>query len=227
MRRLLSMEWRSVLFAHWPVPVERIAESLPDGMTVDTFDGSAWLGIVPFRMADIRPRWSPVGRSFHELNLRTYVSVDGQPGVYFYNLDADDRAGVSIARSLFRLPYYSARMTVHRNGSQTRFKSVRTSDDAPPARFRASYEPTGLATTARSDTLARFLTERYRFYVADDRERIYYADIQHPPWELQPASVEFDRNDLFAANGFEEPESERVVHFSPGVDVTAGRLHRH
>ncbi|ACV48810.1 MULTISPECIES: YqjF family protein [Halomicrobium] len=227
MRRLLSMEWRNVLFAHWPVPVETVAQSLPEGLSVDTFDGSAWLGVVPFRMADIRPRGSPIGRSFYELNLRTYVTLDGQPGVYFYNLDADDRLGVAVARRLFRLPYYRARMTAHRHGSRTRLQSVRTHPDAPDVRFRASFEPTGLPEPARDDSLAAFLTERYRFYVADDRGRIYFADIDHPPWDLQPATVTFDRNDLFAASGFDAPDSERVVHFSPGLDVTAGRLHRH
>jgi len=226
MRRRLSMKWRNVLFAHWPVPVEWVAESLPEGLSVDTYDGAAWLGVVPFEMTDIRPRGSPVGVSFNELNLRTYVTCDGRPGVYFYNLDADDRIGVSVARSLFRLPYYRARMTVHRDGSRTRFQSVRTHADAPPASFRATYEPTGLPEPPRSDSLAEFLTERYRFYVADDRDRLYYADIAHPRWDLQPATVEFERNDLFAASGFDDPDSERVVHFSPGVDVTAGRLHR-
>jgi len=220
------MAWRNVLFAHWPVPVERVAESLPDGLVVDTYDGSAWLGVVPFEMADIRPRGSPIGVSFNELNLRTYVTCDGQPGVYFYNLDADDRLGVEIARRFFQLPYYRARMTVHRDGSRTRFRSERTHADAPPASFQATYEPTGLPEPVRSDSLAAFLTERYRFYVADEQDRIYYADIDHAPWDLQPATVEFERNDLFTANGFEKPDTERVVHFSPGCDVTAGRLHR-
>jgi len=227
MRHLLTMQWRNVLFSHWPVPVERVAESLPAGMTVDTYDGSAWLGVVPFQMADIRPRGAPIGRRFHELNLRTYVTVDGTPGVYFYNLDADDRLGVAIAQRLFRLPYYRARTTVHRDGSGTRFQSVRTHEDAPPARFGATYEPTGLPEPPRAGSVEEFLTERYRFYVASDEGDIYYADIDHDPWDLQPASVEFERNDLFEANGFDQPESERLVHFSTGVDVTAGRLHRH
>jgi uncharacterized protein YqjF (DUF2071 family) len=177
-------------------------------------------------MADIRPRGSPIGRSFHELNLRTYVTVDGEPGVYFYNLDADDPLGVTVARRLFQLPYYRARMTVHRDGSRTRFQSRRTHPDAPDVNFRASYEPTGLPEPSRPGSLATFLTERYRFYVADDRGRLYYADIDHPPWDLQPATVSFERNGLFAANGFETPDSDRVVHFSPGLNVTAGRLHR-
>jgi len=227
MRRLLSMQWRNVLFSHWPVPVKRVAESLPPGMTVDTYDGSAWLGVVPFRMEDIRPRGAPIGRRFHELNLRTYVTVDDTPGVYFYNLDADDRLGVSIARRFFRLPYYRAQMTVHHDSSRTCFQSVRTHDGVPDVQFRATYEPTGLSETARPGSTAEFLTERYRFYVASDDDRIYFADIDHDPWVLQPATVEFERNDLFVANGFDQPDSERLVHFSPGVDVTAGRLHRH
>ena len=102
MADLLSMTWRDLLFAHWPVAAETVARRLPAGLSVDTHDGDAYLGVVPFVMADIGPRGLPLGLSFGELNLRTYVTVDGDPGVYFFNLDADDRVGVRIARSVDR-----------------------------------------------------------------------------------------------------------------------------
>lgn len=104
------MTWQDVGFMHWPVAPETVEATLPDGLAVDTYDGRAWLSMVPFQMADIRPRGSPIGRSFGELNLRTYVVADGTPGVYFYNLDADDRLSVTLARQLFQLSYYRESM---------------------------------------------------------------------------------------------------------------------
>jgi len=172
-------------------------------------------------MADIRPRGSPVGRSFGELNLRTYVEADGVPGVYFYNLDADGALGVGIARRLFQLPYYRARMRVdHRDGA-VRFRSRRTHDGVPPARFDASYEPDGAATTPDPGSLPAFLVERYRFYVDSDEGNCYYADIDHEPWELRSGTATIRRNDLFEANGFRHPAGEPLVHVSDGLPVQA------
>lgn len=225
---LLGMTWRDVGFLHWPVEPGVVAATLPDGLTVDIEDGQAWLGVVPFEMADIRPRGSPIGRSFGELNLRTYVTDGETPGVYFYNLDADDRLSVAIARRLFELPYYRASMTVRRTGDGVRFRSRRTDDRAPPADFDATYGPTSGAEPhdPAPRSLESFLVSRYRFYVADDAGTIYYADIDHDPWPLQDGRVEARENDLFAANGFDHPGGDPVVHYSPGIDVTAGRLRR-
>lgn len=148
MRSLLSMTWRDLLFAHWRVSPETVQRRLPDGISVDTYNGNAYLGVVPFVMADIRPRGVPVGLRFGELNLRTYVSVDGRPGVYFFNLDADDRVGVTLARSLFQLPYYRAEMDIETDGEgdtrEVRFRSRRRSSRAASAVFDATYTPTGI-----------------------------------------------------------------------------------
>ena len=113
-RRWLEMTWRDALFCHWPVEPAVVAETLPDRISVATHEGDADLGVVAFVMDDIRPRGAPVGISFPELNLRTYVEGPDGPGVYFYNLDADDRLGVAVARRLFALPYYRAEMEVSR-----------------------------------------------------------------------------------------------------------------
>ncbi|GGN87763.1 hypothetical protein GCM10009030_06750 [Haloarcula pellucida] len=225
---LLRMDWRDVGFVHWPVDPETVAATLPDGVTVDTYDGRAWLGVVPFEMADIRPRGSPIGRSFGELNLRTYVTDGETPGVYFYNLDADDRLSVGIARRFFELPYYRASMEIARRDDEVRFRSRRTDARAPSANFDATYGPAVGAEPHPPEpgSLEAFLVSRYRFYVADGDGRIYYADIDHDPWPLQDGTAELRRNDLFAANGFETPAVDPVVYYSPGISVTAGRLHR-
>lgn len=227
---LLSMRWRDLLFAHWRVAPETVAEALPEGLSVDTFDGNAYLGVVPFVMSDIRPRGSPVGLEFGELNLRTYVTADGTPGVYFFNLDADDRIGVTLARALFELPYYRAAMTIEARGEgrtrEVSFRSRRLSSGAPSARFEGRYGPDGPFSEPQPGSLAAFLTERYRFYTADERGRIYYGDIGHEPWRLAPAWAEIGENTLFAASGFDRPEGAPRLHAAAPIDVTAGRIRR-
>lgn len=223
---LLRMRWANIFFAHWTVDPETVAASLPDGLTVDTYDGDAYLGVVGFRMSDIRPVGLPMGRSFPELNLRTYVDGPDGPGIYFYNLDADDLLGVTLARRLFKLPYYQAEMTVKRSGGGFRFISDRTHDGVPEMAFDGVVEPSGTPSEQPPNSLAAFLTERYRFYAASDGGQLYVGTVEHPRWRLQPASFRAEQNDLFTANGFEHPEGEPLVHYSPGTDVTAGRLRR-
>jgi uncharacterized protein YqjF (DUF2071 family) len=221
---LLEMGWADVLFAHWSVEPTVVDAKLPDGLSADTFDGAAYLGVVGFRMESIRPRGAPVGLSFPELNLRTYVDGPDGPGIYFFNLDADDWLGVTVARRLFRLPYYRAEMQVTETDDGFQFRSGRTHAGAPLAGFDATYRPTGDPTEPEPGTLEHFLTERYRFYVADDGGRVYVGPVAHPPWPLQGADLEIRENDLFAANGFEKPAGTPLVHYSPGVDVEASAL---
>jgi hypothetical protein len=226
-RGLLSMTWSDLLFAHWPVDPETVAEHLPDSYEVDTFEGRAYLGVVPFVMSDIGPAFLPFERSFGELNLRTYVrGPDGTPGVYFFNLDAEDGISVFLARSLFRLPYYRAEMSVSRDGGAVEFWSRRTHPGVAPARFEARYGPDGEFFTPEPGTLAHFLTERYRFYTVDDRGRTYYGDIEHPPWRLAPAWANIAENDLFEANGFDHPAGGPHLHYAKEIAVTAGRVNR-
>ncbi|UHH24723.1 YqjF family protein [Halobacterium noricense] len=222
---VVSMEWRDVLVASWPVDPEVVARRLPDGVEVDAFDGRAWLSAVPFVMKDVRPFGIPasVGRTFGELNLRTYVTGDAGPGIYFFNLDANDRLGVALARTLFRLPYYHAKMNVTHEDGAVEFQSHRTHSGVPDLEFDATYEPVGEPAAASPGTLEAFLLERYRFYAAG-RSRVFCGEVSHDPWRLAHADATFRRNDLFAANGFEQPESVPHLLYSPGVDVTAERV---
>ena len=221
----LRMRWDDVVFAHWPIDPETVAAQLPAGLDVATHEGDAWLGVVGFAMSEIRPRGAPLGRSFPELNLRTYVThpeTEGR-GVYFFSLDAADRLGVSVARRAFRLPYFRAEMRHTRDDDETMtLRSRRTHSDAPAARFDASYRPTGEPGTPEAGSLEAFLTENYRFYTAGNR--LYAGDISHEPWPLAEAAATIRSNTLWAASGFESPSSDPTVHYSPGIDVTAGGL---
>lgn len=224
---LLSMRWRDLLVASWPVDPAVVADRLPDGLAVDTFEDRAWLSAVPFVMADVRPRGLPsaLGFTFGELNLRTYVTRDGERGIYFYNLDANDRVGVTLARTLFKLPYYRAEMDIHRSDEQVVFKSERTHGRVPDLAFDATYGPAGETDTADTGTLESFLLERYRFY-AEGGDALYRGEVHHDPWPLAHADATFRTNDLFAANGFEHPDGDPHLLYSPGVDVTAEWLQR-
>ena len=246
------MDWRDALFLHWPIDAEGLDERLPAGISPRTHDGSAWLGIVAFVMEDIRPRGVPraLGLSFGEVNLRTYVTgPDGGEGIYFYNLDADDPLGVPVARRFYQLPYYEADMTIRRTGTvpdgavtggavrSVEFVSHRTHPGVESAYIDATYGPKGEAFRPAQGTLAQFLVENYRFYLASGDvdgfsggadaggdDRLFYGDVEHPPWDVYEADVSLRSTNLFEVNGFERPEGEPLAHYSPGVPVDADRV---
>ncbi|WP_332897169.1 YqjF family protein [Haladaptatus sp. CMSO5] len=219
----VSMGWRHVLFANWPVAPEVVAAHLPDSLSVDTFDGQAWLSAVPFTNVAVRPAGGPQRMGFRlpELNLRTYVTHDGEPGVYFFSLDAQGVFGVVGARLFHHLPYYYARISLTAEADRIKFSSRRVHPGARPVRFHATYGPTGEQFRADPDSLEAFLTERYRYYTEALSGELRYAAVSHEPWPLTEASVEWGENGLFRANGFADPASDPVYLYSPGVDTVA------
>ncbi|WIV68329.1 YqjF family protein [Natrialbaceae archaeon AArc-T1-2] len=221
----IAMGWRRLLFANWPLEPEAVDARLPDALAADTHEGRAWLSIVPFRNVDVRPRGLPawLGLDLPELNLRTYVRCDGEPGVYFFSLDAEGIAGVLGARVTHYLPYYYARIGMRERNDVVRFRTVRRHPGARPVLFDASYEPVGESFTPAPGSLAAFLTERYRYYSQDASGQVRYADVDHEPWTLQAATVTLEENTLFEANGFDEPAGSPVCYYSRGLDVTASR----
>lgn len=199
--------WEHLLFAHWEVARPLVQALLPRGMVVDTRPEAperAWLGIVPFAMRGIRPRFLPavVGlSSFTELNLRTYVRVRGVPGVYFFSLDANSRMGVLLARRVFALNYVYAQMTFCADeGAGCSLKCVRPAGPLPPAAFTAYYKPVGPARRADPHSLSAFLTERYCVF-SERRNRIFRSDIHHQPWMLAPAKLDVADNTLCPSVG--------------------------
>lgn len=218
----LTMAVRDVLFVHWSVPPAAVRHRLPDtSVTLDTHDGEAWLSVVALRIEDLRLRGSPVGLSFPQLNVRTYVTHGGEPGVYFFSLDAADRIGAVVARLLFRLPYYHADIRVRRRSDSLTFRTHRTDIDAPALDFDATYGSCGEQLQAKNGSLPSFLTERYRLYVTDDHGRVYTGTIEHEPWPLQRGWIDIRRNGCFRATDL-PPDGDPLVHYSEGVDFQLG-----
>jgi len=217
-----EMEWRDVLFASYPVEPGVVEPHLPDRLSVDTFEGNAYLSVVPFVIGDIRPKGLPatVGLTTPELTLRTYVRLDDTPGIYFFNLDADDVLGVLGARIFNHLPYYFADMEFDR-GPPIRFESRRTTPGARPCRFAGTYRPDGEPFVPEAGTVEHFLTERYRYFTESQDGAMRYANIEHEAWTLRPATWDVSETTIFAANGFDTPESEPVLSYSRGVSVEA------
>ena len=219
----LYMGWRHVLFANWPVDPDVVAAHLPDPLEVDTHDGQAWLSVVPFTNVDVRPKALPSGTGLPlpELNLRTYVTYEGTPAVYFFSLDADGLLGVLGARIFHHLPYYYAEIDLEVEGDRVHFRSRRRHPGARPVDFEATYGPTGGRYTAEPGTLAHFLTERYRYYTEAPSGEPHHANISHEPWPLYDAVADLEAEDLFRANGFDVPEGDPLLLYSPGVETTA------
>ena len=218
---IMTQSWHDLLFAHWRVDVAVLRARVPAALPLDVYDGEAWLGVVPFRMTNVAPRGVPpvpLVSSFPELNVRTYVSVEGRPGVYFFSLDAGNALAVAAARTLFGLPYFSADMQVAEVGGRVHYRSERSGGGAT---FEASYRAVGLAQAPRPGTLEHFLTERYCLYTAGPDRRVSRVEIHHPAWPLQAAEAEIHVNTMGEAAGLALSASPTLLHFARRQDVVA------
>ena len=218
----MAQTWTDLLFAHWSVAPEILAGVVPAQLPLDAFDGRAYIGVTPFGVRNLRLRPSPPVpflSAFAEINVRTYVTVDGKPGIYFFSLDANSRLGVATARRAYRLPYFRARMSIERNAGAVGFTSRRIGTAAPaPADFHGRYRPVGATFQAAGDSLEHWLTERYCLYTFDDRRRIQRADIHHRPWPLQHAEADIDVNTM-AAEIAVDLRGEPLLHYARRQDV--------
>ena len=226
---LMAMKWHDLMFMHWPLKPEVLRPLLPAGLALDTYQGEAWIGIVPFRMTGVRPRLVPPvpGMSaFPELNVRTYVTAEGKRGVWFFSLDAANRLAVRVARWGFHLPYFDARMQCLPERDGIRYMSLRTHRDVAPAEFIASYRPTGPVRIPDPGSLDDFLTMRLCLYSAAPDGTIYRGDIAHPPWPLQPAEAEVERNTMADQLKIRLPDVPPLLHFAKRLDVVAWRIRK-
>jgi uncharacterized protein YqjF (DUF2071 family) len=220
----MGMTWLDLLFMHWPVDAEALRPLVPPSLGIDTFDGSAWLGVVPFRMTGVRPHFLPAvsGLSnFPEINLRTYVTAEDRPGVWFFSLDAHSRLAVRLARASFHLPYFDADMSCETANDEVRYRSVRTHGGAPPAEFVARYRPVGGPFESGRGSIENFLTERYCLYSAGRKGVVRRGEVHHRMWPLQPAEAEVQRLAMTEQIGLKLPETDPILHFSRRLDVLA------
>lgn len=223
---VMEQSWHDLLFAHWSFPVAAIRAAVPAQLPIDTFDGRAWIGVVPFEVRGLRARWLPAMRGlsdFPELNVRTYVTIDGKPGVYFFSLDAASTLAVLGARTAFHLNYYRALMSVRRGPAGIEFLSRRTDRRGAHADFSARYRGNGKGTRAEAGTLEYFLVERYCLYAVSPSARVYRLEIHHKPWLLQPAEAELDATSLLNAANLPRPADRPLLHFA-GIQQMIGWL---
>lgn len=215
----MFQRWESLLFAHWRVSAAAIRSMLPAGLSLDLHEGEAWVAVTPFEITRLRLRGLPPfpGASrFPELNVRTYVTAGGRPGVWFFSLDAASAIAVFFARRLYHLPYYHARMACVRRGEDVSYRSDRAGAGGG-AEFLADYAPVGDPFRAPSGSLEEWLTGRYRLYAADGGT-LLRAEIEHEPWTLRTARADVLRNTMADAAGI-SVAGEPVLHYSEALDV--------
>ncbi len=230
---IMHQTWGKLLFMHWRIEEKLLRPLIPEALTIDRFDGSAWIGVIPFTMWGIRASFLPPipGTSaFNELNVRTYVHRDGVPSVWFFSLDAANRLAVWGARTFYHLPYFNAEMKLEQTGRTIRYSSVRRDNRGPAAEFHASWTiddgiSRGTGASARivpaisePGSLEFFLTERYALDT-EHRGKIYRARIHHEPWPLQKAQLDSLESNMIESPGLPAPEGIPLLHYCEELSV--------
>ena len=236
-RLVMYQNWRDLLFLHWPVPAEMLRPLIPRELELDLFEGTAYVGLIPFRMCGIRPVGLPaVPRlsRFCETNVRTYVHYKGQaPGVWFFSLDAANALAVRIARGWFHLPYHYSRMYLeHERPARGRtrddlqelvehpilYAGVRRYFEPIPASYVIRAQPVGLPKPAVPRTIEHFLVERYILYT-QFRGKLFRGHVQHTPYPLQAAKLLSLSETMLTANDLNLAPAHPFAHFARGVNV--------
>jgi len=222
----MVQQWRDLAYVHWRYDPQVVAALLPEGLEVDTFDGSAWVGLIPFSMRGIGlPRLPavPYFGSFPEINVRTYVRRNGIPGVWFFSLDVNRLIPAVVARTTYLLPYCWGRASNRIDNGVLRSDVERRW----PSRARSRTAVRIGQPIAQPDDLAVFLSARWGLYSKGLFGGLMYAPVDHEPWPLHSASLESIDQNVVEAAGLPSPTGEPHVMFSPGVSVRIGRPRRH
>jgi uncharacterized protein len=218
---VMQQRWHDLLFAHWRVKPESIQRLLPADIEVDTYRDDAWVSVIPFYMTGVRFRALPpipTANSFAELNVRTYVRCGGDPGIWFFSLDAASTLAVVGARLGAALPYFRAAMTVGPGSRAIDYRSERLGIVERPAIFDATYYPGARCVEAAPGSLDFFLAERYTLFSADGAGT-WRIDIHHPRWKLQTAHAAIRRNTMLDAAGVTTGCGQPLLRFAAFQDV--------
>jgi uncharacterized protein YqjF (DUF2071 family) len=217
-----SQHWRDLLFTHWRVSKTKLLPHLPAGLEIDTWEDTAWVSAVAFRLEGVRFRGIPyLGPcpSFLELNLRTYVRRRGESAIYFLSIHASARSVVELARWITPLPYAYARITYDRGGEPHHFNSFCRSGRGERPLFQAEFRSVSGCAGAAADPLDTWLLERYRAYVAGKRGRLYRMVVQHAPWRVRKATLKVSAEGLGDGLGLDLGRGPDRWHVSTGVDA--------
>jgi uncharacterized protein YqjF (DUF2071 family) len=237
---IMMHRWDTLTFLHWAFEPDAVARLLPADLTLETFEGKAWVGLIPFNMLVSLPHTPsvPWASRFCETNVRTYVHDEhGRPGIWFFSLDASRLGAVLAARATFRLPYMWSHMSVRKDGDTITYNCTRRWPGPHGASSQVIIEIGTPFEAAELTPLDHFLTARWRLFSATPnltqgpvpgRNRTWQrlADAQHDPWPLQRAKALEVDDELVAAAGLPQPTGDPLVHYSPGVDVRIGRPRR-
>ena len=210
--------WRSLLFLHWPIPIQKLRPLVPDRLDLDLHEGIAYVGVVPFAMQGVRPRWWPESFAFRflETNVRTYVCHRDKPGVYFFSLDAASRLAVWAARTFWSLPYHYAQMSLDQEGEEFLYRTHRRSNGAE---HNVRYRLGPRLGPSEPGSLEFFFLERYLLF-AEHRGQIYAGQVHHPPYPAQEAEVLELKDQLLEASGLGACAGHPAfTHYAAGVDV--------
>lgn len=219
----MEQTWNDLLFAHWPIAPEVMRKLIPTALALDTFNEQCWIAVTPFHMSGVRGRFVPPipGTSaFPELNVRTYVTYGGKPGVYFFSLDAGSRLAAWAARMTYHLPYFHAQMSITENDRRIDYHSIRDQ-----AELKACYRPIAPVHLRDRGCIEHWLSERYCLYTVVHNS-VYRAEIHHQPWPLQDAESEFTANSMAASAGIQLPRIQPLLHFSKRLQVLIWPLKR-
>ena len=220
-RPIMYQKWGKLLFMHWRIDEKLLRPLIPPQLEIDTFDGSAWIGVVPFTMWGIRASFLPAipGTSaFHELNVRTYVHHRGVPSVLFLSLDAANRLAVWGARTFYHLPYFKAQMSLVQTGNKISYSSVRKDRRGAPAELQATWKIGEALPRTAPGSLEFFLTERYCLD-CEHRGNLYRARIHHQPWPLQQAELISLNSSMIESHSLPTPEGDPLLHYCEELSV--------
>ena len=227
-RPIMLQRWERLTFVHWSFDPQRVQRLLPDWLQVETLDGAAWVGLVPFFMRVATPGGRRVGWVSHfcETNVRTYVrDREGRSGIWFFSLDAARLGAVITARATYRLPYFWSRMRLDERDRDIAYTCRRRWPDRQSTTSRVHIRIGDPFTASDLDDRDHFLTARWvLFSSAGDRTR--FARAWHTPWPLFHADPIDVDDGLITMAGLPPPQGHPILHYSPGVDVRIGRPHR-
>jgi len=232
---LMHQSWHHLLFLHWEVPARELQALLPPGLDLDTYEGIAYIGLIPFTLSGVRPVGIPAMpglSSFHEVNVRTYVHRNGKdPGVWFFSLDASSMLAVTAARAAYYLPYFNASIDFQASDEPLPTVGFQAHRDdtrgAMPAHAHVRYRPVeGATQTARPNSIEHFLIERYILYAADEAKDLYKARVHHQPYPIQRAEVIDLQETLVWSAGIKRGEEAPIRHYASEVNVNVYALER-
>ncbi len=224
----MKQTWSNLLFAHYPIKFDVLRKLVPEALPLDSYNGMCWIGVVPFRMSGVRLRGLPPipgTDQFPELNVRTYVTLDGKPGVYFFSLDAANWLAVKGAKTLYHLPYWYSEMKIKNSGANVEFESKRLHD--PEIELSCSYRPISEPFQAAKGSFEEWMVERYCFYTLNSSGVPLRCDILHEPWILQKAEAVFKHNSVLSKQGIAVESDLPILHFAKKIEVRAWPLVHH